>query len=241
MLQKNPSLETVTIPQSVKEIGESAFSECPSLKRINIENLAVWCEINFGDQDASLFCFTSEFYLNGKPLKDVEIPSSIKSIDRAAFMECTALTEVTIPKGVEIIDEFAFYKCSGLKKVTVPSSVTSVTISSFNSCSSLEELVVLSEANLEFGDLSSTALTIYAKPGTPTESYAKTNNIPFTSLLIGDTDGDGSVGISDLTLVSIYLSGKGELTSAQAACADINEDSTVDAFDMFYIDKAIYA
>ena len=26
-----------------------------------------------------------------------------------------------------------------------------------------------------------------------------------------------------------------------AACADINEDSTVDAFDMFYIDKAIYA
>ena len=284
--KKNPSLKTVTIPQSGKEIGEGAFSECPSLKRVNIENLAVWCEINFGDQDASPFCFASELYLNGKPLKNVEIPSSvkkisnyafymapiktlkiplgvteigigafvgcknltsislpssIKSIDRAAFMECTALTEVTIPRGVEIVDEFAFYKCSGLKKVTVPSTVTSVTISSFNSCTSLEELVVLSEANLEFGDLGSTALTIYAKSGTPTESYAKANNIPFTSLLIGDTDGDGSVGISDLTLVSIYLSGKGELTSAQAACADINEDSTVDAFDMFYIDKAIYA
>ena len=234
--KKNPSLETVTIPQSVKEIGEGAFSECPSLKRVNIENLAVWCEINFGDQDASPFCFAG-----CKNLTSVSLPSSIKSIDRAAFMECTALTEVTIPRGVEIVDEFAFYKCSGLKKVTVPSTVTSVTISSFNSCTSLEELVVLSEANLEFGDLGSTALTIYAKSGTPTESYAKANNIPFTSLLIGDTDGDGSVGISDLTLVSIYLSGKGELTSAQAACADINEDSTVDAFDMFYIDKAIYA
>ena len=56
-----------------------------------------------------------------------------------------------------------------------------------------------------------------------------------------DTDGDGSVGISDLTLISIYLSGKGELTPVQSACADMNEDSTVDAFDMFYIDKAIYA
>ena len=42
-------LTSVTIPASVKSIGVGAFRNTSSLERINITDLAAWCEIEFND------------------------------------------------------------------------------------------------------------------------------------------------------------------------------------------------
>lgn len=219
-------LEYIDIPKDVTRISDFAFF-ASSIKAVNIPS---------GVTEIGMCSFA---FCNS--LTKLTISSSVKTIGMASFSGCSALTECSLPYGVTFIDDMAFDSCSSLKTITIPASVTHIGYGALSNCPSLETLIIKGDSDLNFGNIDNSNLTVYAKSGTPTESYAKANNIPFTSLLIGDTDGDGSVGISDLTLISIYLSGKGELTPVQSACADINEDSTIDAFDMFYIDKAIYA
>lgn len=219
-------LEHIDIPKDIERISDFAFF-ASSIKTVNIPS-------NVTEIGMCAFAYC-------KNLTKITIPSSVKAINSAAFSDCSALTECSLPYGVTFIDDMAFDSCSSLKTITIPASVTHIGYGALSNCTALEKLIVQGNSDLDFGNIDSPNLTIYAKANTPAETYAKENNFSFSSLILGDTDGDGSVGISDLALVSIYLSGKGELTSIQAACADINEDSTVDAFDMFYIDKAIYA
>lgn len=219
-------LEYIDIPKDVTRISDFAFF-ASSIKAVNISS---------GVTEIGMCSFA---FCNS--LTKLTISSSVKTISMASFSGCSALTECSLPYGVTFIDDMAFDSCSSLKTITIPASVTHIGYGALSNCPSLEALIIKGDSDLNFGNIDNSNLTVYAKSGTPTESYAKANNIPFTSLLNGDTDGDGAINISDLTLISIYLSGKGELTPVQSACADMNEDSTVDAFDMFYIDKAIYA
>lgn len=219
-------VKNLEIPSNVKKVSAFAFFSS------SIETV----KIHPGITEIEMCAFA-----NCKNLTKVSLPSSLKNIDTAVFTQCPALSDIYIPYGVERIGDSAFDSCVSLKTITIPASVISIGYSTFSNCTALEKLIVQGNSDLNFGNIDNSNLTVYAKSGTPTESYAKANNIPFTSLLIGDTNGDGAINITDLTLISIYLSGKGELTPVQSACADMNEDSTVDAFDMFYIDKAIYA
>ena len=59
-------------------------------------------------------------------LLSVEIPSSVKTIGRAAFLECKRLSSIWIPYSVKTIGEDAFFKCESLSSINIPSSVTSI-------------------------------------------------------------------------------------------------------------------
>ena len=59
-------------------------------------------------------------------LLSVEIPSSVKTIGRAAFWECKRLSSIWIPSSVKTIGEDAFFKCESLSSINIPSSVTSI-------------------------------------------------------------------------------------------------------------------
>ena len=56
-------------------------------------------------------------------LTSVEIPASIKVIEKNAFRSCLNLTEVVIPDSVIKISYGAFYGCKGLKEITIGKSV----------------------------------------------------------------------------------------------------------------------
>ena len=79
-------------------------------------------------------------FLNDKEIKDLVIPSSIRSIGGSAFYGCSGLTSVTIPNSVTTIGNSAFDNCSGLTTVTIPNSVTSIGNSAFNNCSGLTSI-----------------------------------------------------------------------------------------------------
>ncbi len=117
-----------TIPSSVTEIGDAAFSGCYGLTSVTIPEGVK----SIGD-DAFYDC---------SGLTSVTIPSSVTSVGDWAFSWCSGLTSVTIPEGVTTIGEYAFGDCSGLTSVTIPSSVTSIGNGAFEGCLGLKSVTI---------------------------------------------------------------------------------------------------
>ena len=69
------SIESITIPDSVKTIGSSAFNNCVSLKAITIPDGVTAIE-----RDVFFSCTS---------LEAITIPDSVKTIGRAAFWNCS--------------------------------------------------------------------------------------------------------------------------------------------------------
>ena len=141
------SLTSVTIPNSVTSIGEWAFSGCSRLKKTNYTgDIAGWCNIKFGNDGitctANPMCYSHNFYINDKEIKDLVIPNSVDSIYDFAFYDCSSLTSVTIGESVTSIGDDAFAYCSSLTSITIPDSVTSIGGEAFYGCSSLTSVTI---------------------------------------------------------------------------------------------------
>ena len=96
------TLASLTIPASVKIIGEDAFAGCYRLKTISVA------------KGNTAFKYTGGMLLtkNGKRLitvsrnvTTVAVPNGVQTIDDAAFAGCTKLTKVSLPKTVRYIGE----------------------------------------------------------------------------------------------------------------------------------------
>ena len=67
-------------------------------------------------------------------LKNILIPSSVTRIGRAAFYQCKSFKEIIIPKSVQYIDRLAFRYCRNLKAVYIPDSVKRIGMYAFSDC-----------------------------------------------------------------------------------------------------------
>ena len=111
---------------TVTSIGANAFSNCNSLKEINIPSSVT----SIGDRA----------FEGCNNLSEITIPSSVTSIGEQAFYDCTNLTKVNIPEGVTSIGDYTFYECKSLSEITIPSSVTSIGNTAFSGCTNLAEV-----------------------------------------------------------------------------------------------------
>ena len=147
---KDP-LISVTIPSTLKSIGNYAFYYCTGLTRIRIPNSVTSignsafysCSgvtdltIGTGISSVSPWSFA---YCSG--LSTVSIPSNITSIGEYAFAWCSGLASITISNRVTSIENYAFYSCSGLTDVTIPNSVTSIGWYAFEYCRGLTSVTI---------------------------------------------------------------------------------------------------
>ena len=122
------SFISITIPNSVINIGDHAFEDCDSLISITIPNSVT----NIGDHAFS--CCAS--------LSSVTISKNLTSIGDYAFHSCTSLVSITIPNSVTTIGWRAFEACTSLTSITIPNSVTKIGENSFSFCNSLTSMVV---------------------------------------------------------------------------------------------------
>ena len=116
--EKSINLTSVTIPNSIKEIGMYAFYDCSSLTSIIIPNSVT----RIGDGTFSGCSHLASF----------TIPNSVTSIDSEAFSGCNGLTSITIPNGVKIIGKSAFAGCKNLTSVTIGNNITSIGSDAFS-------------------------------------------------------------------------------------------------------------
>ena len=122
------SLQSVTIPNSVKSIGDHAFRRCKSLQSVTIPNSVT----SIGD----------EAFSGCESLQSITIPNSIKSIGNRAFSDCKSLQSITIPNSVTSIGDYAFSSCKFLQSVTIPNSVASIGDEAFRGCESLQSVTI---------------------------------------------------------------------------------------------------
>lgn len=132
-------LESITIGNSIKTIGEQVFQSDYKLKSVFIDDLVSWCNIEFGTtygNDSNPLC-GADLYLHGEKVVDLIIPKEVTSISNRAFAGCSSISSVTIHGNVENIGISSFSSCDNLVTVTMELGVESIPFRAFWSCRNL--------------------------------------------------------------------------------------------------------
>lgn len=112
------------------------------------------------------------------------IPNGVTTIASSAFKNCHGLTTIVIPDTLTSIGSAAFQNCTGLTNAAVPQNTTNIEANAFEGCISLKNFLI-PNASTEIGPSAfkdCRNLTIHGAAGGLSESYAKSNNIPFDCL-----------------------------------------------------------
>ncbi len=103
-------LQTLFIPNSVREIGNYCFESCSALNSVILSD--------------NLRFISSGMFKNCTALINVNLPDSLVSIRHGAFSGCKNLTSIQLPEGMKEIEDYAFAYCANLQSVNIPKSIT---------------------------------------------------------------------------------------------------------------------
>lgn len=144
------TLQSVTIPKTVKVIQDQAFLSCTGLKNIDLSNSTV-------EEIAGMaFCGTAitsiqlpntlkvlgNRALAQTKITSITLPSSLTDVEYNLFANCYELTTVNLPNTITNIGIAAFYRCYNLTSITIPNSVTKLGSTVFQSCTSLKSITI---------------------------------------------------------------------------------------------------
>lgn len=183
---------TVTLPDTVSEIGREAFCGCDEMTAVNIpDGISEIPASAFADcrslQKAAIPENVSEIgmraFLRCRSLEEMVIPDRVTRIGQYAFSECENLSGLRIGKGVKIIETEAFSDCHSLTKVRIPSGTESLGYGAFGECESLRD-VWIPKSVTEIGRdafFGCPELTVHAPEGSFAQEYAEKHRLRFVS------------------------------------------------------------
>ena len=122
------SLETVNIPDGIKEIGFQSFCVAESIKTLTIPSSVVTIDY--------------QAYAGCTLIETIVLSVGVKTLGAGAFVSCSSLKTLVIPNTVTSIGNSCFRLCSSLKRVIIPNSVTSIGNGAFSGCEALEYIYI---------------------------------------------------------------------------------------------------
>lgn len=150
------ALTSIEIPANVEIIEEAAFKNCTALTTVTFEN----------NSSLKTICgATSNYPYYGGAFSDcislisIEIPTSVETIEAAAFKGCSKLATVTFEKGSQLKTigggyyssyyHGAFSDCSSLTSIEIPASVETIEAAAFKGCLALAKITFEKGINLK--------------------------------------------------------------------------------------------
>ncbi len=152
------NLTNITIPSTVKEIGNYAFEGTPWLDKKrgeNTNNLVIINNVLIDGRKAGnvvtipkgitkinsrAFEYDSDYEYDC--LTNIIIPEELTKIGDYAFANCYSLNDIILPDTIEKIGDYAFYGTS-ITKITIPKSTESIGWCTFYYCDELKEITIL--------------------------------------------------------------------------------------------------
>lgn len=149
--------KNVTIPSTVKIIGEEAFRSKMEITRIvipdtviKIRNSAFYGCTNLKEVKMSKkVTALGEGVFNGcKSLTTIKLPDTLTHLGDGAFLECSKLKNITIPPKITKLRYQIFRGCTSLTNVTLPNKLSYLGNSTFNGCTSLKSITIPSSVTI---------------------------------------------------------------------------------------------
>ena len=148
----NSSISEIEIPDSVKYIGQGAFSWCDNLTSITLPSglesigLAAFSyskitEIEIAD-GVELLNDGDNLFEECSNLTKVKLPSDLIVIGESMFKGCSKLQQISIPENVTMIKSFAFSYCSKLNNILISANIETISPYAFEVCENLKEITV---------------------------------------------------------------------------------------------------
>lgn len=149
---KNLNIASITIPDSVCEIEDSAFENCQFLNEITIPNSVLrigksafknCCNLSVASLPERILEIKESLFENCEQLRTVNIPCETRIIRRFAFKNCINLESVSFNNVLSTIEERAFFNCYSIQKLTIPENVEQIYRKAFDNCIQLECLNIV--------------------------------------------------------------------------------------------------
>ena len=155
------NLTSITLPEGLKTIGESAFSGCDSLTSITLPmsltdigtNPFEGLQLKINNLSPH-FCIEDDVLFTADKNRLVaycssentySVPCTVKTIGDYAFRECKSLTSITLPEGLKTIGSGAFCGCDNLTSITLPKGLKTIGSGAFCGCDSLTSITLPEE------------------------------------------------------------------------------------------------
>ncbi|MBQ2917461.1 MAG: leucine-rich repeat domain-containing protein, partial [Clostridia bacterium] len=147
----NTNITSVTIPEGITEIDDSAFSGCTNLTNVTIPEGVTYID-SFAFSDCTnltnitipetVTSISTKAFEYCENLKSVTMPSSLTSLGYATFYKCKNLTSIKVPEGITSIGSALFCYCEKLTDITIPYGVTKIYENAFYGCKSLTSITI---------------------------------------------------------------------------------------------------
>lgn len=160
---KDIPASSLTLPENLEKIGTNAFANCTKLRRVTIP-----ASVKYIGQDVFYQTGLIRVYYNAadaevhgslpESLTRAIIGEGVKTVPAQLFSGCRNLARVEMPSTVERIGDYAFNGCSSLSHIDLPSSLKEIGENAFNGCalqsvtSYMKEPFVLGEASVQEGE-----------------------------------------------------------------------------------------
>lgn len=142
-------ITSVTLPSSVKYIGDSAFGFCKYLTSVTVpegvvsigsQSFAFCDNLETIDLPETLTYIGSSAFAHDFALKSIDIPAGVTEFEINMLSDCTGITEFEIKDTVTDLG-ISTFSGTGIKSIHIPASVEEIS-SSFDNCAELDVITV---------------------------------------------------------------------------------------------------